>query len=207
MAATTSSETIDPKTLDAAAALPVWDENGQELTFGSLFKEQKTIVIFIRHFLCGLCQAYVEELGKIPKASLDAAGTRIAVIGCGDWSVVKDYKENINYPYPIYADPTRNLHKKLDLVVNLKGAAAGDKKKSYIPSVAASTINSIMHGLSHITSVMKMGNFAQNGGDFVLGPGLDVVYAHRMKNTQDHAEIEEVMKAAGVAYPVEAQTT
>jgi hypothetical protein len=50
MAATTTSETIDQKTLEAAAALPVWDENGQEHTFGSLFKEQKTIVVFIREF-------------------------------------------------------------------------------------------------------------------------------------------------------------
>jgi hypothetical protein len=39
-----------------------------------------------------ICQAYVEELGKVPKSALDAAGTRIVVIGCGDWSVIERYK-------------------------------------------------------------------------------------------------------------------
>ena len=39
-----------------------------------------------------MCKAYVEELSKVPKSVLDAAGTRIVVIGCGEWSVIKDYK-------------------------------------------------------------------------------------------------------------------
>jgi hypothetical protein len=34
----------------------------------------------------------VEELGKIPKEALDAAGTRIVVIGCGDWPVIETYR-------------------------------------------------------------------------------------------------------------------
>jgi hypothetical protein len=39
-----------------------------------------------------MCKAYVEELGKVSKSSLDAAGTRIVVVGCGEWSVIKEYK-------------------------------------------------------------------------------------------------------------------
>jgi hypothetical protein len=48
---TSKSQTVDTKTLEAAAAVPVWDETGKSVLFGSLFENQKTIVVFIREFL------------------------------------------------------------------------------------------------------------------------------------------------------------
>ncbi|KAG8803953.1 hypothetical protein FRC17_006080 [Serendipita sp. 399] len=205
------SDVIEQTALEAAAAVQVWSEKGESVTFGSLFEHQKTIVVFIRlfgpagHFLCGLCQAYVEELGKIPKSTLDAAGTRIVVIGCGEWSVIKQYKGHIladsdNYPYEIYAEPTRTIHRELGLITNIKGPGPGEKSKSYVPSLLGSTLSSIARGLRNITSTTKVGNFSQLGGDFVLGPGLNVTFAWRMRNSHDHVEIDDLMKAAGVAY-------
>jgi hypothetical protein len=46
--ATTTSDTIDQVTLEKAANINVWSETGQAVTFGSLFAQQKTIVVFIR---------------------------------------------------------------------------------------------------------------------------------------------------------------
>lgn len=40
-------QTLDQKTLETAAALPVWSETGEEVKFGTLFAERKTIVVFI----------------------------------------------------------------------------------------------------------------------------------------------------------------
>ncbi|KIM32199.1 hypothetical protein M408DRAFT_215331 [Serendipita vermifera MAFF 305830] len=200
------SVTLDHDTLQKAAEIQVWSEDGQSVTFGSLFEKQKTIVVFIRHFLCGLCKAYVEELGKIPKDSLDAAGTRIVVVGCGDWSVIKSYKESSNaYPYEVYAEPTRDLHRILGLGSSMKGPTGDEPRRSYAPSVVTTVIASIRYGLSHITNVTKAGNFSQLGGDFVLGPGLNVTYAWRMRNPQDHVEVADLMHQAGVAYPGDAE--
>ena len=39
------------------------------------------------------------------------------------------------------------------------------------------------------------------GGEFVVGPGLECAYAHRMRNTRDHAELQDVLKAIGVTMP------
>jgi hypothetical protein len=48
MATTTPSDTIDQVALEKAATIKVWSETGEAVTFGSLFTEQKTIVVFIR---------------------------------------------------------------------------------------------------------------------------------------------------------------
>ncbi|KAG8774472.1 hypothetical protein FRC20_002375 [Serendipita sp. 405] len=195
------SDVIEQSALQEAASIQVWSETGEAVTFGSLFEHQKTIVVFIRHFLCGMCQAYVEELGKIPKSSLDAAGTRVVVIGCGEWSVIKQYKaDSDNYPYEIFAEPTRELHRTLGLISSMKGPAQGEPKRSYVPSIIGTTFTSIARGLRNLSSATKVGNFSQLGGDFVLGPGLEVTFAWRMRNSQDHVEIDDLMKAAGVAY-------
>ena len=38
------------------------------------------------------CLAYVENLTKVPKAALEAANTRIVVVGCGEAKFIKTYK-------------------------------------------------------------------------------------------------------------------
>lgn len=42
--------------LTAIGQLLVVDEDGKKLPFGSLFEHQRTLVVFIRHFHCGLCK-------------------------------------------------------------------------------------------------------------------------------------------------------
>ena len=42
--------------LIAVGQLPLLDETGRKVAFGSLYEHQRTIVVFIRHFHCGLCQ-------------------------------------------------------------------------------------------------------------------------------------------------------
>jgi hypothetical protein len=39
---------------------------------------------------------------------------------------------------------------------------------------------------------------SQNGGEFIFGPGNKADYAYRMQNTEDHSEIADVAKAAGL---------
>ncbi|KAF7295214.1 hypothetical protein MIND_01060200 [Mycena indigotica] len=178
------AETLDRATLEAAAKFEVFDGGGNKVTFGSLFAEQKTVVVFIRHFFCGSCKMYVEDLAQVPAAALAAAGTRIVLIGCGDWAAIQAYHEMTGYAGAIYADPTRALYTHLGLVDNLKN-----------------TLNSIKTGyLAYPALTFKAGKVSQNGGDFVLGPGVRCAFVHRMQNTEDHVEVVDLMKAAGVDY-------
>ncbi|RXW17536.1 hypothetical protein EST38_g8316 [Candolleomyces aberdarensis] len=47
------------------------------------------------------------------------------------------------------------------------------------------------------------GDIAQLGGEFVLGPGVTCVFAHRMQHPKGHAPVLEVLKAANVNIPDE----
>lgn len=55
--------------------------------------------------LAGLCQDYISYLGtRITPEALAAAGVKLIIIGCGDASLIKPYRELLSTPFPIYAD-------------------------------------------------------------------------------------------------------
>ncbi|KAF7295215.1 hypothetical protein MIND_01060300 [Mycena indigotica] len=193
------AETLDRATLEAAAKFEVFDGGGNKVTFGSLFAEQKTVVVFIRHFFCGSCKMYVEDLAQVPAAALAAAGTRIVLIGCGDWAAIQAYHEMTGWAGAIYADPTRALYTHLGLVDNLKVTPKDKARPGYLKlSRLHNTLNSIKTGyLAYPALAFKAGKVSQNGGDFVLGPGVSCAFVHRMQNTEDHVEVVDLMKAAG----------
>jgi hypothetical protein len=43
-----ATDTIEPSMLEKAAGLDVLDASGKSTSFGSLFNDQKTIIVFIR---------------------------------------------------------------------------------------------------------------------------------------------------------------
>ena len=47
-AAAQNTELVDQKTLGTIAGYSVWSEMGEEVKFGSLYAEKKTVVVFIR---------------------------------------------------------------------------------------------------------------------------------------------------------------
>ncbi|KAI0822744.1 AhpC/TSA antioxidant enzyme-domain-containing protein [Trametes gibbosa] len=201
MATSTAAPSQDE--LTKAAALSVFDNAGKEVTFGSLFRDQKTVVVFIRHFFCGQCQKYVMHLASVRKDALEKAGVRLVVIGCGDWQPIKSYCETTGFSYAMYADPARALYTTFGLVQNLERTPAGQAKRSYLgQSFLSNVLKSIWDGpLKKPQYIGKQGNISQLGGDFIFGPGEACSYASRMRHTEDHVEVADLMKEAGVEYP------
>ncbi|RPD80416.1 hypothetical protein L226DRAFT_550438 [Lentinus tigrinus ALCF2SS1-7] len=192
-----------PELIAKAAALNVFDDAGNEVSFGSIINAQKTILVFIRHFFCGSCQQYVMQLASVRKDALEAANARLVIIGCGDWKLLKNYCETTDFKGPVYADPSRGLYNAFGLTQNLDTTPAGEEKRSYLGrSYIGNVMKSIWQGpLKNPQHVGKQGNISQLGGDFVFGPGETCTYAWRMRHTEDHIEVEDLMKEAGVAYP------
>lgn len=55
--------------------------------------------------LCGLCQDFVAYLGsRVTPEQLAQSDVKLVIIGCGDWKVVKAYRELLETPFPVYAD-------------------------------------------------------------------------------------------------------
>ncbi|KAJ3502830.1 hypothetical protein NMY22_g18453 [Coprinellus aureogranulatus] len=224
--------TFDPKAIPTAeelakvGGLDVLDADGKGVKFGSLFEKEKAVVVFIRHFACGLCHAYVENLVRVPKESLDAAQARIIVIGCGEAQFINTTRvrngsssscnihallcatktETTGFTGDIYADPSRKVFRGLGMIENLKGLPSGEKAPSYLKGrgVLANTLTSIKRTFSAPSLIGKQGNISQNGGEFVLGPGNQCTFASRMEHTMQHTSVEDLMRAAGVEYKEEA---
>jgi len=202
---TSTSESIpDGDTLSKVSELEVTDVSGKKVSFGSLFAKRRVIVVFIRHFFCGVCQQYVAQLNseseKLSKA-FEETNTEIVVIGCGDWQPIEKYSEFTGFPSSkIYADPSRKVFHGLGMnIESLARTPAGQKRRSYLTeNFMKGALWSTWRTLMNISLLGKQGNMAQLGGEFIMGPGNQCDFAHRMQHTEDHAEISELLEKSGL---------
>ncbi|KAH9973377.1 AhpC/TSA antioxidant enzyme-domain-containing protein [Lactifluus volemus] len=201
--ATDHSTTIDAKTLETASDIQLFDSKGARVRFGDIYAEEKTITVFIRHFFCGSCMQYVAQLSTVRSEALKEASTRVVLVGCGDWHLIENYKKDTEFQGDIYANPDRKLYDVLGMVSNLQATPKGEEKRSYLKrGLLGNVLWSIWRGpLQNPSHVGKQGKISQLGGDFVFGPGTTCTYSSRMRHTEDHVEVAELMKAAGVSYP------
>ncbi|KAJ7759224.1 hypothetical protein B0H16DRAFT_1689159 [Mycena metata] len=117
--------------LEQAFKCEIEDASGAKVQFGSLFAEQKTVVVFVR--ACHAHQSqYVSQLATVPKAALEAASTKLVVIGCGDYRVIEHYKDLTEFHGSIYADSSLQLYQLFGMISNLAVTPSDQEKPSYI---------------------------------------------------------------------------
>ncbi|KAL4070316.1 AhpC/TSA antioxidant enzyme-domain-containing protein [Scleroderma citrinum] len=201
----------DETSLNSAAGVTIFDSQGQGVEFGSLLRKQPAIVVFIRHFFCGVgamtLQQYVTQLSSTREDALLKANRQIIIVGCGSYEPIVTYKEITSCPFPIYADPKRELYHALGMTTEtLTRTPANEKRRSYLrQGILGNILGSIWSGpLKNPSLIGKQGNISQLGGEFVFNSGksnLTCIFAHRMKHTEDHLEVPELLQVAGVEYP------
>ncbi|KAL1703664.1 AhpC/TSA antioxidant enzyme-domain-containing protein [Schizophyllum commune] len=212
---------LDEATLTSAAQLNVYDAQGKKVKFGSIYAENKTVVVFIRHFLCGNCQSYVTALAQATAPeTLKTANVHLAVVGCGDPGFIREYAERTGFHGAMYADPDRKVFRALDMnIETLDRTPAGQEPKKYLPqgnivtravggiTVSGTTLRlrrrelmlrDVAASFQEPVAAGKQGKISQLGGEFILGPGNVCTFASRMKHTEDHVEVDELLKHAGI---------
>jgi len=185
--------------LHSASTIEVFDSNGARVQFGSLYRDKKTLIIWIRHFHCGLCLDFVGDLiSKVTPTELEQAGAGVVIIGCGEWNLLKPYSDLLELRFPIYADPGIKTYTALGMTRRTLDGGPDDKVPSYIKH---SKIKGIVVAIANALKMGKLkgsGDIKQLGGEMVIGPGDQVVYSHRMANTRDHSEVEDLKKIMGI---------
>jgi len=200
----TSNYNIPESDLRSLSDTLVFDENGDRIPFGNIYKDKRTVVIFIRHFFCGSCKAYIEAIAKIRKDAFENANTDIALIGCGDYTLLKEYIESTGFNGRGYADPSRKTYKLLGMISTLKTTPKGEQKKEYVPnSFLMNTLRSTWAFLKtpSVSLAGKGGNVFQLGGELILGPGDTCSFIYRMQHTEDHTDVADLMRVSNVEYP------
>ncbi|PPQ82516.1 hypothetical protein CVT26_013011 [Gymnopilus dilepis] len=122
----------------------------------------------------------------------------------GDGKTIVVFIKSTNFTWPIYTDPTRKLYHTLGMdVENLEKTPPGQEKKSYLTLSAAKNLAmSLWRGpIKHPSLVGKNGNISQLGGEFIFGPGNTCSFASRMVHTEDHTEVADLLKEAGIELP------
>ncbi|KAF9528132.1 hypothetical protein CPB83DRAFT_854955 [Crepidotus variabilis] len=131
----TGSSSLDEATVREIAALKVLNSKQEEVIFGSIFEHQRTLVIFVRHFFCGSCQAYVTQLcNLVPQENLDKSGIRVVLIGSGGPEVFDYYREATGFRGDIYTNPTTELYRALRMTITTQTTPEDQTRKSYLTS-------------------------------------------------------------------------
>ncbi|TFY73429.1 hypothetical protein EWM64_g10583, partial [Hericium alpestre] len=91
---------------------------------------------------------YVAQIAQVPQDALKNASVNIAVMGCGEWKLIQNYKDMTGFQGEIYADPERKLYHALGMTTeNLQSTPAGEKKRSYLTDgLVKNVLNSICAG-------------------------------------------------------------
>lgn len=182
---------ISASVLDAVADCTVTKSDGTKVPFKSLYwaqpnRKRKTLIIFIRHFFCGVCtitsahylrsqsdevqncQEYVRSLkAQVSPESL-AADVSIVIVGCGSHTLIDSYICETECPYPIYTDPSKRLYDALGLHRSL---SLGGKDPDYIQhSLVAGMMKSIVQGVKRFSAgdALSGGDMRLNGGEFLF---------------------------------------
>jgi len=154
---TITDECPDRATLAAAYNIPIYTADGTPMPFGQLYHpatatHTRQLIIFIRHFYCGACQAYLKAISDnitMQEYFSIPIPTSIVVIGCGHPELIPFYKLKTGCPFPIYAEPSRALFKRLGMVMSLN---IGTKRPEYMKDIspvawAAGQITTIRKGI------------------------------------------------------------
>ncbi|KAK0501896.1 AhpC/TSA antioxidant enzyme-domain-containing protein [Armillaria luteobubalina] len=187
-----------------ASDIEVSNSTGSTVKFGTLLPADPSEKVVVGTFSVELfqsCKQYVEQLASVPQESLERSKTRVIIIGCGHSDAISFYKESTKFLGNIYADPTRELYHALGMdIENLAATPAGKERRSYLKlGIFSNAVSSVFTGpLKRPNLIGKQGNISQLGGEFVFGPGKECTFASRMQNTEDHIEVSELMKHAGV---------
>lgn len=119
---------------------------------------------------------------------------RLIVIGCAPHVFIKNFRRDTKYTQELYCDPERAIYKTLGLAT-VMGAMTGESP--HVKSgIIMGTLKSTWRGLK---SLRLQGYVLQQGGAFVLGPGDVVLYSHQDASPMDHADINTLLTAAGLA--------
>lgn len=169
---------------------------------------RRTLVVFIRHFLCGNCQEYLMRLSSHPslsRSNLSKHNVSVAIIGCGSPSHIASYRTLTKLPedWGMYADPSTELYNTLGMQRSLK---LGDRRPVYIQrTLTGNMLRSVIQGVKRMPKgdVGKAGAWDVNGGEFLFelqseNDDWRLRWCHQMENSRDHTEVEDLISVLGL---------
>ena len=119
------------------------------------------------------------------KKKLDAASVGLVAIGSGSPRSAQKFIDDFHFTGDMYVNRNLKVYKAFDL------------ERGIIKTLG---LSSLMKGVQTMKKGFRQGQSAgdlwQQGGLFVLGPGDQLLFAHRDRFAGDHADLQEAMRKA-----------
>ncbi|XP_061585358.1 peroxiredoxin-like 2C [Cololabis saira] len=175
----------------------IYDRHGLAAPFKTLYQDRKSVLVFVRNFLCFSCKEYVEDLSKIPRKVLEDAGVRLVVIGQSTHQHIEPFCSLTRYPYEIYVDPERCIYQKLGMKRDEKFTDSAHPSPHVKSGLFMGQVKSIWRAMTSPAFDFQ-GDLHQQGGAIIAGPGSQVHFCHFDMNRLDHMPINWLLQLAGV---------
>ncbi|XP_037536255.1 peroxiredoxin-like 2C [Nematolebias whitei] len=175
----------------------IYDRRGHAFPFKSLYQDRKSVIIFVRNFLCYSCKEYVDDLSKVPKQVLEDAGIRLVVIGQSAFCHIEPFCLLTGYPHEMYVDPERCIYQKLGMKREQTFTDSAHPSPHVKSGLLAGQIKSIWRAMTS-SAFDFQGDLRQQGGAIIAGPGSEVHFCHFDMNHLDHMPIPWLLQLAGV---------
>ncbi|XP_074493265.1 peroxiredoxin-like 2C [Sebastes fasciatus] len=175
----------------------IYDRHGVSVPFRKLYQDRKSVLIFVRNFLCYSCKEYVEDLSKIPGEALEDADIRLVVIGQSAYHHIEPFCSLTGYPYEIYVDPERCIYQKLGMKREEKFTDSAHSSPHVKSGIFMGQMKSIWRAMTSPAFDFQ-GDLHQQGGAIIAGPGSQVHFSHFDMNRLDHMPIDWLLQLAGV---------
>ncbi|XP_075955436.1 LOW QUALITY PROTEIN: peroxiredoxin-like 2C [Anarhichas minor] len=175
----------------------IYDRHGVPVPFKKLYQDRKSVIIFVRNFLCYSCKEYVEDLSKIPGEALEDADIRLVVIGQSAHRHIEPFCSLTGYPHEIYVDPERCIYQKLGMKREETYTDSAHPSPHVKSGIFMGQLKSIWRAMTSPAFDFQ-GDMHQQGGAIIAGPGPQVHFSHFDMNRLDHMPIDWLLQLAGV---------
>ncbi|XP_045890316.1 peroxiredoxin-like 2C [Micropterus dolomieu] len=174
----------------------IYDRQGVATPFKKLYQDRKSIIIFVRNFLCYICKEYVDDLSKVPRDTLQGANIRLVVIGQSAHHHIEPFCSLTGYPHEIYVDPERCIYQKLGMKREETFTDSAHRSPHVKSGIFMGQVKSIWRAMTSPAFDFQ-GDLHQQGGAIIAGPGSRVHFSHFDMNRLDHMPINWLLQLAG----------
>lgn len=193
--------------MDEAADLLIYNENKDMVRFGDLFRERRTLVCFLRHWFCPMCQEFSMSMKQIDPLPLERADLGLVIVGQGHPHVISAYKRVMGVPewIQMFADPSRRIYRALGMTMRTNDPGPVCAKPDYITmSMMKGSMAAIKKGVVDMP-IRNPGDLKLLGGEFIFGPGVQCSFVHRMMTTRGHLDVPRILAQAGCDMTLKSQ--
>ncbi|KAJ8285387.1 hypothetical protein GJAV_G00026240 [Gymnothorax javanicus] len=163
-----------------------------------LYEDKKSIIVFVKNFLCYTCKEYVEDLAKVPEKSLLSAGVRLVVIGQSSHCHIEPFCTLTRFPHEMYVDPERKIYNRLGMRRGETYSETAEPCPHVKSSALWGTFSSLWRAMKSPAFDFQ-GDPLQQGGAMIAGPaGSEIHFLHLDMNRLDNMPINWLLQLAGV---------